>query len=222
MSQQINLVLPELRPRFDWLALPVVASAAGAALLLVVVLFVYASWRVDALAGRDASVKAALQTLQQQTSELGVALGARKGDATLPERIEAMRLSVSQREEALAALGHGRKDEFGAYSETLKGFSRQITEGVWLTGFSLAGKDVEIQGRLTDPAVLPLYIRRLNTDGAFSGKRFEALEMKAGGGGRAALVDKLLTAASDKPASVEPPYTEFVLRSQLLSKGKAP
>ena len=28
MSQQINLLLPELRPRFDWLALPVVLGAA--------------------------------------------------------------------------------------------------------------------------------------------------------------------------------------------------
>lgn len=222
MSQQINLILPELRPRFDWLALPMVAAAAGGAMFLVVALFIYASWRVDTLAARDATVKASLQTYQQQTSELGVALGARKGDATLPERIEAMRLAVTQREEALAALGHGRKDEYGVYSETLKGFSRQITDGLWLTGFSLAGKEVEIQGRLTDPAVLPVYIRRLNTDGAFAGKRFEALEMRAGGGALAAAVDKLLATPTDKPTNLEPPYTEFVLRSQLLSKGKGP
>ena len=36
MSQQINLLLPELRPRFDWLALPVVAAAGLAGLLLLV------------------------------------------------------------------------------------------------------------------------------------------------------------------------------------------
>jgi hypothetical protein len=41
MSQQINLLLPELRPRFDWLALPVVLGAALVGLLFVVAMALF-------------------------------------------------------------------------------------------------------------------------------------------------------------------------------------
>ena len=38
MSQQINLLLPALRPRFDWLALPVVIGVALVGLVLLGIL----------------------------------------------------------------------------------------------------------------------------------------------------------------------------------------
>jgi hypothetical protein len=51
MSQQINLVLPELRPRFDWLGLPVVAAAAIVGLLLVGGFYGYQKMQLAKLAG---------------------------------------------------------------------------------------------------------------------------------------------------------------------------
>ncbi|TXH02787.1 MAG: hypothetical protein E6R09_04215 [Rhodocyclaceae bacterium] len=156
MSQQINLILPELRPRFDWLALPVVAGAALAGLLLLVAMAALTAMTADGLKTREVNVRNQLAALQQQVQSLGRTLGARQADTTLDKQIAAARLAVSQRQEVLNVIAQGDVAGSSAYSGLLQGFSRQIVEGVWLVGFSFAQKDVEIRGRLIDPALLPI------------------------------------------------------------------
>lgn len=210
MSQQINLLLPELRPRFDWLGLPVVAGAALLAVLLVVAMASFDALSVSRLKLRDVELNAQLQRLQQQIQSLGQSLAARQGDPRLPSEIEATRLAVTQRQEVMAVIAQGSVGDGSGFSGLLQGFSRQIVEGVWLVGFSFSGKEIEIRGRLTDPALLPKYINRLNDEPAFAGRRFATLDMKA--------VDP----ASDKPEAVQvpaktsnvAPYTEFALRTE--------
>jgi hypothetical protein len=210
MSQQINLILPELRPRFDWLALPIVAGAALAGLLLLVVMAVLTAMQTDGLQAREAGIKNQLAALQQQVQSLGSLLGARKADTALEKQIAATRLAVSQRQEVLSIIAQGDMAGGNAYSGLLQGFSRQIVEGVWLVGFGFAQKDIEIRGRLTDPALLSTYISRLNAEPAFAGRRFAALDMK----GVEPKHDE-----TPSPAAVAKPkpmarYTEFVLRTE--------
>lgn len=211
MSQQINLILPELRPRFDWLALPVVAGAALAGLLLLLAMAALTAMTADGLKAREVNVRNQLAALQQQVQSLGRTLGARQADTTLDKQIAAARLAVNQRQEVLNVIAQGDVAGSSAYSGLLQGFSRQIVEGVWLVGFSFAQKDVEIRGRLIDPALLPTYINRLNGEPAFAGRRFAALDMKGVEPGEAKT-----EAAGPVPAKAvnSVRYTEFVLRSQ--------
>lgn len=212
MSQQINLLLPELRPRFDWLALPVVAGAALAGLLLLLGMAALTAMTADGLRTREAGVKNQLADLQQQVQSLGRTLGARQADATLDKQIAAGRLAVSQRQEVLNAIAQGDVAGSSAYSGLLLGFSRQIVDGVWLVGFGFAQKEVEIRGRLIDPALLPTYINRLNGEPAFAGRRFAALDMK-GVEPTPVNADAAPTATPASPAPAVR-YTEFVLRSE--------
>lgn len=211
MSQQINLLLEELRPRFDWLALPVVASAGLAGLLLVVMLAGMNAWRFDGLNSRENAIRAQLAGLQQQVQSLSERLGARKGDSTLDKQLEAARTSVGQRQEVLNVVAQGNLPASQTYSGLLQGFSRQVIEGVWLTGFGFAQNNIEIRGRLTDPALLPVYIGRLNGEAAFAGRRFATLDMKAVDPA-AEKQDTTVGAAPTKPAV--PRYTEFALRTE--------
>lgn len=211
MSQQINLLLPELKPRFDWLALPVVASLALAGLLLLVVLFGVTAMQAESLKTREAELKAQLLALQQQVQSLGQSLGARQGDSGLEKQIAATRLGVAQRQEVLNVIAQGEVTGSNAYSGLLQGFARQGLEGVWLVGFGFAGKDIEIRGRLTDPALLPAYINRLNAEPAFAGRRFATLDMKS--------VDPADEKRAEAPDAVAKTklmarYTEFVLRTE--------
>jgi hypothetical protein len=210
MSQQINLLLPELKPRFDWLALPVVASLALAGLLLLVGLSTMTAMRGDSLREKEAAIKTQLLALRQQVQTLGHSLGARQGDSMLDKQIAAVRLGVTQRQEVLNVIGQGEVTGSNAYSGLLKGFSRQGLEGVWLVGFGFADKDIEIRGRLTDPALLPTYINRLNSEPAFAGRRFSALDMKG--------FDPVDAKRDEASGAVAKPkvtarYTEFVLRT---------
>ncbi|MDE2440335.1 MAG: PilN domain-containing protein [Betaproteobacteria bacterium] len=210
MSQQINLLLPELRPRFDWLALPVVAGTALAGLMLVVILASVSISRLDALKARENAIRIQLAGLQQQVQVLGQRLGARKADSSLDQQLEAARLAVGQRKEVLNVVAQGNLPVSHAYSGLLQGFSRQVVEGVWLTGFGFAQKSIEIHGRLTDPALLPVYIGRLNAEPAFAGRRFATLDMK----GIDPTAGNRETPANPAQAKVPMPrHTEFSLRT---------
>lgn len=211
MSQQINLLLPELKPRFDWLALPVVASLALAGLLLLVGLSTVTAMRADSLRTKEAAIKTQLLALQQQVQTLGQSLGARQGDSMLDKQIAAARLGVTQRQEVLNVIAQGDVTGSNAYSGLLQGFSRQVVEGVWLVGFGFADKDIEIRGRLTDPALLPAYINRLNAEPVFSGRRFSTLDMKGVDPGSERREGAL---GAEAPNRAGPRYTEFVLRTE--------
>ncbi len=221
MSQQINLLLPELRPRFDWLALPVVAAAAGVALVAFLLFAEYQSLRNDRLKGQEADVNGQMLNLQQQVQTLQQTLSARQPSATLPQEIADMKAGVDQRREVLDFVSRAGVSGNSAYSGVLDGFSRQAGEGVWLTGFGLSGQDIEIRGRLLDASLLPAYIERLNADAAFQGRRFSALEMKG-------VVPVAPTATAQTPgnantppvASPGRPYTEFTLRSGAATIGE--
>ncbi|UCV19887.1 PilN domain-containing protein [Ferribacterium limneticum] len=212
MSQQINLLLPALRPRFDWLALPVVASVALAGLVLISILAVLGLTQAVNLKASEAEIKNQLAAVQQQVQTLGQSLAARQGDTSLDRQIATARLALTQRQEVLAVIAQGDITQGSAYSGLLQGFSRQIVDGVWLVGFGFADKEIEIRGRLLDPALLPTYINRLNDEPAFAGRRFAALDMK----GFEPADDKGNDPASSVKTRVPARYTEFALRTELV------
>ena len=221
MSQQINLLLPELRPRFDWLALPVVVATAGVTLLVFLLFAGYQSLRSDRLKGQEADINGQLLNLQQQVQAVQQTLAARQPSVTLPQEIADMKVAVDQRREVLDFVSRAGVSGNSAYSGVLEGFSRQAGEGVWLVGFGLSGKDIEIRGRLLDATLLPAYIERLNGDAAFQGRRFSALEMK----GVVPVVEARagqvpVNANAPQAASPGRPYTEFTLRSGAATVGE--
>lgn len=178
MSQQINLLLPELRPRFDWLGFPFVSSVALIGLLLVAVAYGYLGARLDALRQREASVRNELVGVQEQVKSIGQAIAARRGNAGLEQRIVDLRQGIADRQAVLAAVAQGGEVARPGYAGVLRAFSRLSMPGVWLVGFGLSGAEVELKGRLIDPALLPRYIGRLNDEPDFAGRRFAALDMK--------------------------------------------
>ncbi len=218
MSQQINLLLPELRPKFDWLGLPVVLAAALAGLLLLAGLAQMQFMQLDRTKLEAASVGAQAAGLQQQLVALGQSLGQRKPDANLPEKISLEKTGIADRREVMAFVGIGQPTRVPEYSKVLKGLAEQRVEGVWLTGFRLVPSAIELRGRLLDPALLPVYINRLNADTVFFGRRFSALEMKG--------VDPAAEKALDSKLETKPVvgrrYTEFVLRTDSIPAEKTP
>lgn len=211
MSQQINLLLPALRPRFDWLALPVVASASLAGLSLLCIWLVISLMQVDGVRAREAAIKGQLAALQQQVQSLGHSLGARRSDDGLSRQIDTARLAIGQRQEVLNLVAQGDIAGGNAYSGLLQGFSRQVLDGVWLVGFGFADKDIEIRGRLLDAGLLPAYISKLNAEPVFAGRRFSALDMLGVDPSDATAQAATPAAPTVRPS---PRYTAFVLRTQ--------
>lgn len=210
MSQQINLILPELLPKHDWLDLRWVLLTAGFFVLLVVGLSWNARREMAVAEATRVSVQQELDGLQKMVAEMNRTILERKPDPALVQEVSRQRESLALRERALHLVDEGKAGSPRGFSELMNGFARQVMEGVWLTGFEFSGKQIEIRGRLREYSLLPAYIRRLNAEEVFRSYRFSALDMK----GVEPKDDKAASAPGATKAGMGAPvYTEFVLRS---------
>lgn len=221
MSQQINLILLDLRPKFDWLDLRWVLLTATLLALLILGL----GWRVqqDMVAAEvtRASVQTELDSLQKMVGEMNKVLLERKPDPALMAEVYFQRNVAGLKYQALQLLDEGRAGSTLGYAELMTGFSRQVMEGVWLTGFDFVGKDIEIRGRLRDYSLLPAYIRRLNAEENFHRYRFSALDMKGVDPKEQKTAAGSVTILGKPGTSTAQAYTEFVLRSSDSDKASA-
>jgi hypothetical protein len=191
VARQINLINPALRQTRDALSALPVAAAVGVLLLLIVVvtaavrLYAAGSHRQaeELVAGRQ-QAQAALVTATRQWA-------GRQADAKLAGELEAVREKLKRQAAVLTALESRAAGDSRGFSDYLRGFARQVPQGLWLTGFSIGagGKDMEIKGRMVSPRLLTEYVRRLNAEPVFRGRSFAGLQIDtppAGGGAQTA------------------------------------
>lgn len=229
MSQEINLINPALRPRRDWVASRSVALGVVVAAMAVVTLYAYARYSAVSAARAQTAIQARLTALQQEVQVAQAALAARVADPALETESQQLSLALKQRGEVLSLAESLTAQGAGEVAEVMRGFSRQRMEGVWLTAFSVGPGGFDIRGRLLDPALLPGYIRRLNSEPAFRGRSFAALDMQ--GVSADSLLPAGATPASTAPAPAAPQavqrpagpnrFTEFALRATISSASRA-
>lgn len=212
----INLYNPDLRRRVDILD----PRWVGLALLLVVVLLLVASLYSMF---RASSVSAALELAEQQLKTNKEVLAQslerlKQGpNSALLQELAGAKRQLDARKEVLTMLQSGKLGADKGFSEYFKGFSRLSMEGLWLTGLDIdaGGTEMEIRGRMTNQALLPEYLRRLNREATFQGRSFAALDM-------AGVDEEVQAAKPETPQTAKAAsgrgaparYVEFILRSR--------
>lgn len=199
MAQQINLYDDSLRrKRESWRAvhgLWLVAGTLALAFALKAGLDAWSARRVaqaEQLSAQTASERKRLE------ANGGLGLDGNQVRVAELERLRAVEAGQRHIQSLLDAHAAGRA---GGYTPYFVALSRQALPSVWITGFSVAPDDaLEIEGRMTNAAVLPDYLRRLDQEPQFKGRRFAQLSMKAADPAH----DEAALAGS----------TQFVLRSQ--------
>ena len=221
MSQQINLYEARLRPSRD----PLTGRRLGVALGLLLVVIVAAGALARVAAERSEAelrgVQAELTASQEKLAALTKTLSASKVSARLQAQINDARMPLAARQAVMTLLDSGQLGNREGFSAILSGFSRQTSNDLWLTGFSvsLGGQEIEIRGRSLDAAGLPGYLQRLAAESAFRGRRFAALDMRRVDPAQ----DKPGEGAAPAPAvsPALPRHVEFVLRSAGVAEAAA-
>lgn len=187
MAHQINLYDPALCQRREWL------TATNLALVMVVVAVAVVAWgifersRLGAFEREANAIATESKGLQDEVAEVA-RRNAAAADPRADAELNANRIQLAERREVIEMLKRNIAPGAAGFAGGLRALARQTPSGLWLTGFSMnAGGDaIEIKGRMTDPALLPEFIRRLNAESAFAGRSFAALQVNAGkpsGGG---------------------------------------
>jgi hypothetical protein len=219
VSQQINLYAARLRPRHE------LATARNLGIVAAALLLVMTAWasyvRIEASDHEAAAALSRKQLADEQEKMTALAkmIAERRVSPALAAEVATAKANLAGRTEIMAALDSGKLGNSSGFSAFMSGFARQARNDLWLTGFAVSagGEEIEIRGRLLDPARLPAYVQSLSGEPVFQGRRFAALEMRevdpeaqkaeASGAVKMPVPDT-------QPAPKLPRFVEFVLRSE--------
>lgn len=181
MSQQINLYDPALLRRREWLT---ATNLAAVAALIAVVVIGWGIWEralLGALEQEAELLATQNKSLRDEIATVGARRAGLKADAAVAAELSSGQDLLALRREAMEKLKTMTAPQAPRLADYLTALARQTPAGLWLTGFSVASGDagMEISGRMTDPTLLPEFIRRLNSETAFFGRSFAALQVNA-------------------------------------------
>ena len=178
MSQNINLFNPAFRRKRQVLTLMTVAQCVG---ITLAALAGYQYFLQQQVNGLTVELQAADGLLRSQRGFLEKArakAAAPKADTQLDADIARLEAELKNAREAMVLLKGGAFGNQQGFAEYLRAFSRQSLNGLWLTGFTIAGSgELEIRGRVLSPDLVPSYIQRLNREQVLAGRSFARLEM---------------------------------------------
>ena len=228
MSQQINLYEIRLRPRHE---LPTSRNLGIGVLALLVLMTALSLW-TGADATRQSDVAAAsrkqLADEQEKLLALGKEVAQRRISPALIAELDGAKAMLATGKEVMAVLDSGKLGNTSGFSPFIYGFARQARKDLWLTGFQVTrgGTEIEIRGRLLDPATLPAYVQRLSNEPVFQGRRFAALEMRdvepeEQQTDAPAPAKVTASGAQIQPQRRLPRYVEFTLRSENAGDSEA-
>jgi Tfp pilus assembly protein PilN len=217
MSRQINLFNPIFLKQEKQFSALAMAQTLGVILFCAILLTLYTRYQLSNLEAEKQSTTTQLQLAQNQLVKVMAEYGPRQKDPALAAQLRHAELEVQSLQQISKVLGEGDFGNTKGYSSYLSAFARQITGGIWLTGFSIlgAGGEIAIQGSALRPELVPLYLSRLKTEPVMQGASFAALEMQL-----PKPVEEKNATENDKKRMVQPAYINFNLRSSAAPKGQ--
>lgn len=178
MSQNINLLTPAFRKQRQMLTLAKVAQCLGIVLAVLFGYHYYLQQQVKGLTAELASAEGLLRSQRGYVEKLKSKDAAPRVDAQLEADITRYEGELKLARDSMEALKGGAFGNQQGFAEYLRAFSRQSVNGLWLTGFTIAGSgELEIRGRVLSPDLVPSYIQRLNQEKVLAGRSFARLEM---------------------------------------------
>ena len=203
MSQQINLFSPIFLTQKKHFSAHTMVQALALIGFGALAFFAYAYWQTAGMTKQAANTTRRLAMEQARLEKVKANYAPRGKSQLLQQEMARLETQMTARADVLELLKGGEFGRTAGFSEYLRAFARQTVDGLWLTGFSIKGNDMEISGRAQQPELVPTYLQRLQREPTMQGKAFANLEMA---------IPKAEPA--DKGAAVTPPsYVEFTLQS---------
>ncbi len=209
MSQYINLLGSAFRKQRVELTLNRTVLLAAVAAVVMSGLLAYDRQLANGAREELASAQMLLKTQSAYTSRLLGENAAKKGNTALEAEVQQLEQELKTARDSMTVLEGGSLGNRDGFARYMQAFSRQAVDGLWLTGFTVAGSgDVSIEGRVLRPELVPVYIQRLNGEPALKGREFSALEIK-----RPVLppADTAQNAKAEAVAIAAPRFLEFAL-----------
>ena len=176
--QQINLYLPELRPKKQWITVnTLLASTVGLVVMLTLIHF----YNLRSLRSFDANVITIenQQVVAKQRVEKMKKLPLPSNRNALDNRIEELQRAIKAREIVGFIIEDQNLGNAEGFAAAMDGLARQSINSVALSRIRLSsgGSVVELAGEMRKPEDIPLYLQRIQTEKSFYQSRFGLLSV---------------------------------------------
>jgi hypothetical protein len=145
-------------------------------------------------------VAANVTDLERQTTQL-LPVSTAQPFASATRELDVLRQTDALQTSLRDTLNQALANASGGYTDYLRALGRKAQPALWITGLTIyPDLSLDLSGRMVDAAQLPPYLRQLESEDRFKGRRFGQIEMKT-------------VADANAPSGT---VTEFTLRSQAL------
>lgn len=181
MAQQINLFNPVFLKQKKYFSAVTMLEALGLLIGGVLAFYAYTLNESRSLARVAADASRQLATQTEQVAALSREFSPQGRSRLLQEELARAGARLKEREDMLAMLQTGGLGNTAGFARYLTALARQSVGGVWLTGFTISGDEIELNltGRVLQPDLVPIYIRALNREEVMRGRRVSELRLTA-------------------------------------------
>lgn len=179
MNQQVDLLVPELRPKREHLTLRQLLAAWGgfAALLLVI-----SSWEgIGAwqLAGEQAVMQAQWETLSSANEALRASVRS-TAEPELVRQVEELRQRFENQALMVNAVEDYEQASDGGFSRYMRDLAARHVSGMALSHIELhdGGAHIQLSGETMTPVNVPVFLKRLSEGESFRGHRFDEFRLE--------------------------------------------
>jgi hypothetical protein len=180
MSQQINLFNPIFLKQRKYLSLLTMLQALGLILLGSLFFYGYALYQVGQLKQQSEESTRRFNAEQARLARYTAEFSPQQANQLLQAEVQRLDRELAEQTRMVETLKSGSVGNTTGYSQYMRAFSRQVVQGLWLTGFKVTGdaSQISLSGGVLDPEMLPAYIQRLGREQAMQGKSFSTLQMQ--------------------------------------------
>ncbi|HEY6282222.1 MAG TPA: MSHA biogenesis protein MshI [Burkholderiales bacterium] len=181
MSQQINLfsevLLKKRKVRYSAVT---ILQALGLIVVGAVLIYGYLVYQTGVLAAQAAEAEKKLASERENLAKLISEYAPQQKSVQLETEIKKAEAQLKARQEMVDKLKQGGPiGSTEGFSEYMRAFARQSVNGLWLTGFNIAGagNEMAIIGRAVRPELVPVYVQRLSREPVMKGRQFAFLKI---------------------------------------------
>lgn len=180
MSQQINLFNPVFLKQRKYFSLLTMLQALGLIVLGSLFFYGYALYQVEQLKRQSEESTRRFNAEQARLARYTAEFSPQQANQMLRDEVQRLEKELAEQTRMVDTLKSGSVGNTTGYSQYMRAFSRQVVQGLWLTGFKVTGDaaQISLSGGVLDPELLPIYIQRLGREQAMQGKSFSTLQMQ--------------------------------------------
>jgi hypothetical protein len=182
--QQINLYLPEFRPKVELLSAERAAALLGILLVVLIAAQILQVRELNVMRSTAVDLETQQLALKQTADQLKKAPKP-SSDPALEQEIERLRGAIQNREGVAGIITSRSMGNDTGFSRHLIALGRHKVDGVALRNFTLdsGGAFLRLEGVSQKAELVPLYVSQLQADENFNQTKFGNLTLRGYGAG---------------------------------------